>query len=273
MNAGHEVSVFSRTAAKCAPLVERGAFPAATPAEASCNADVVFTMVGTPIDVETVILGDQGVLSALDPGAVVVDCTTSTPSLAVQVAAWAAAQGAHSLDAPVSGGDVGAEAGTLSIMCGGSEVAMSKTLPLLELMGRPRRMGGPGAGQHTKMANQILACSNMIGMTESLLYARKAGLDTEGVIAAIGSGAAGSWLINNLGLRQSRGDFAPGFMIEHMAKDLGIALAEANRMQLELPGLELAERLYAGLMLQGHGKDGTQALVLALDDMLHQDER
>ena len=155
MNAGHEVSVFSRTAAKCAPLVERGAFPAATPAEASCNADVVFTMVGTPIDVETVILGDQGVLSALDPGAVVVDCTTSTPSLAVQVAAWAAAQGAHSLDAPVSGGDVGAEAGTLSIMCGGSEVAMSKTLPLLELMGRPRRMGGPGAGQHTKMANQV----------------------------------------------------------------------------------------------------------------------
>ena len=191
-------------------------------------------------------LGDQGVLAGLKPGGLVIDMTTSTPSLAVQIAAWAAAQGCISIDAPVSGGDVGAEAATLSIMCGGSEPAMASATPLLELLGkRIAHMGGPGAGQHTKMCNQILACSNMVGMSESLLYAHRAGLDVEEVISAIGSGAAGSWAVNNLGPRVVQRDFAPGFMVEHMAKDLGIALAEAERLQLSLPGLQLAKRLCA----------------------------
>jgi 3-hydroxyisobutyrate dehydrogenase len=178
-----------------------------------------------------------------------------------------------SLDAPVSGGDVGAKAATLSIMCGGSDEAFSAARPWLNLLGKNIvHMGGPGAGQHTKMCNQILICSNMIGMTESLVYARRAGLDVEAVIKAIGAGAAGSWAVNNLGPRVARRDFAPGFMIEHMAKDLGIALAESERLGLRLPGLTLARRLYDALLRHGHGKDGTQALVLAIEDAARYDD-
>jgi len=268
MAAGHEASVYSRTASKCAELVEKGATLAMSPKEAAEGADVVFTMVGSPVDVESVTLGQDGALASLGQGSLLVDMTTSTPSLAVHIAAQAASQGVHALDAPVSGGDVGAKAATLSIMCGGSVDAMAVAQPLLELMGRNiALMGGPGAGQHTKMCNQILACNNMIGMTESLLYAHKAGLDVMAVIDAIGAGAAGSWAMNNLGPRVAQRDFAPGFMIEHMAKDLGIALSEAERMEMTLPGLALAERLYAALLRHGHGKHGTQALTLALEDV------
>jgi 3-hydroxyisobutyrate dehydrogenase len=271
--AGHEAQVFSRTAAKCQPLVERGARLVGSPQAAAEGCDVVFTMVGTPDDVESVILGPDGVLAGLKPGALLVDFTTSTPSLALHVAAWSAAQGVMSLDAPVSGGDVGAKAATLSIMCGGSDEAFSAARPWLELLGKNIvHMGGPGAGQHTKMCNQILICSNMIGMTESLVYARRAGLDVEAVIKAIGAGAAGSWAVNNLGPRVARRDFAPGFMIEHMAKDLGIALAESERLGLRLPGLTLARRLYDALLRHGHGKDGTQALVLAIEDAARYDD-
>lgn len=267
MKAGHEATVFSRTAAKCQPLVDKGATMAYSPKEVAEQSDIVFTMVGAPDDVQDVTLGEFGVLAGLKPGGLVCDMTTSTPGLALQVAAWAAAQGCLAMDAPVSGGDVGAEAGTLSIMCGGSKPAMDLATPLLELMGsRIQYMGGPGAGQHTKMCNQILACSNMVGMCESLVYAQRSGLDPLAVIDAIGAGAAGSWAINNLGARVVQRDFAPGFMIEHMAKDLGIALGEAERLGLELPGLALAERLYAALNARGHGRDGTQALILALED-------
>eukprot|EP00965_Chrysotila_dentata_P210440 6185881-Pleurochrysis_carterae.AAC.1 len=224
-------------------------------------------MVGTPSDVEKVTTGQDGVLSGMKPGGLFVDCTTSKPSLAVQLAACAAVQGVLALDAPVSGGDVGARAGTLSFMCGGSEAAMSRARPFLDVMGsKISHMGGPGTGQHTKMCNQILACSNMIGMVESLLYAHTAGLDADAVIGAIGAGAAGSWAMNNLGPRVVRRDFEPGFMIEHMAKDLGMALEEADRMGLNLPGLELAQRLYASLLKHGHGRAGTQSLILALED-------
>ena len=209
----------------------------------------------------------------MTPGALLVEMTTSTPSLALHVAAWAAAQGVLALDAPVSGGDVGAEAGTLSIMCGGSEPAFVAAQPWLQLMGKNiAHMGGPGAGQHTKMCNQILACSNMIGMAESLVYARRAGLDPEAVIGAIGAGAAGSWAVNNLGPRASKGDLKPGFMIEHMTKDLGIALGESERLGLRLQGLALAHRLYASLLRHGHGRDGTQALVLAIEDAAKYDD-
>ena len=267
LDGGHSCSVFSRTASKCDDLVSAGATLCASPKEAAAGADVVFTMVGAPSDVESVTLGQDGVLASLRPGGVLVDMTTSTPSLAERIAEQARAGGVLALDAPVSGGDVGAKAGSLSIMCGGSEEALTKAMPLLQLMGGSiSHMGGPGAGQHTKMCNQILACNNMIGMTESLLYAHRAGLDVEGVIKAIGAGAAGSWAVNNLGPRVAARDFKPGFMIEHMAKDLGIACAEAERLELRLPGLALAQRLYASLLKHGHGRDGTQALLLALED-------
>lgn len=267
MTAGHQLTVFSRTASRCEPLVEKGARLARTAREAAEGADIVFVMVGGPEDVEAVTIGDDGALSSMAPGSVLVDHTTSTPRLAVHIAAWAAAQGVLTLDAPVSGGDIGAEAGKLSIMCGGSAAAVERTMPLLELMGTNiLHMGGPGAGQHTKMCNQILACSNMIGMAESLIYAHRAGLDADEVIRAIGAGAAGSWAVNNLGPRVVKRDFAPGFMIKHMSKDLGIALDEAERLGLRLPGLALAHRLYASLLRHGHGKDGTQALTLALEE-------
>lgn len=268
MSAGHSLSVFSRTAAKCAPLVEAGATLAGSPREAAEDADVVFTMVGNPEDVESVTLGQDGVLSGLKAGGLLVDCTTSTPSLAITIAAWAGVQGVLSLDAPVSGGDIGAEAGTLSVMCGGTDAAFERARPLLDVVGSTvAHMGVAGAGQHTKMCNQILACSNMVGMAESLVYAHKVGLDADAVIGAIGAGAAGSFVFNKLGPRAVARDFAPGFMVEHMAKDLGIALDEARRLGLELPGLALAERLYAGLLRHGHGKDGTQVLLLALEDV------
>ncbi|KAL1508108.1 hypothetical protein AB1Y20_007700 [Prymnesium parvum] len=267
LRAGHELSVHSRTASRCAPLLAEGATLAASPAEAAEGADAVFTMVGRPEEVEAVILGPRGALDALPPGSLLVDCSTAPPALAEAIASRAAARGVLALDAPVSGGDVGAAAGTLSIMCGGSDEAMRRAAPLLRLLGsRVAHLGGAGAGQHTKMCNQVLACSNMVGVSEALLYAHAAGLDAHEVIRAIGAGAAGSWAVNNLGPRVVERDFAPGFMIEHMTKDLGIALSEAHRMGLKLPGLALAHKLYESLLRHGHGKDGTQALILALED-------
>lgn len=249
MEAGHRLAICSRTPSKCMPLVERGATLVESPREAAKGSAAVFTMVGKPGDVEAVTLGKDGALRAMSPGSLLVDMTTSTPSLAAHIAAQASALGVHAVDAPVSGGDIGAKAGTLSIMCGGSVEGMQKARPLLEKMGRNiLHMGGPGAGQHTKsivcpslsllrqgshseptaligvaVCNQILACSNMIGMTESLIYAHRAGLDANQVIVAIGAGAASSWAINNLGPRVVKRDFAPGFMIEHMTK--GVCLA------------------------------------------------
>lgn len=267
LSAGHEGRVFSRTAARCAPLVEQGALLCATPKEAALGVDVAFTCVGTPADVEAVTLGADGVLAGLRRGALLVDHTTSTPTLAKSLFERGAAAGVHVVDAPVSGGDVGARAGKLVIMVGGTAAAVGSARPLLDLFGASvHHMGEAGAGQHTKMANQILACSNMVGMAESLLYAREAGLDVEAVVRAIGSGAAGSWAVQNLGARAvAQRDFAPGFSIEHMEKDLGLALREAASLRLDLPGLAHAHRLYKGLLRRGHGKDGTQAIVLALE--------
>lgn len=268
IDAGYSATVFNRTPAKAEGLVARGATLAGSPAEVAAGSDVVFTIVGHPADVREVILGDRGVLSAARPGATVVDMTTSEPSLAVEIAEAAAAKGGVALDAPVSGGDVGAREGRLSIMIGGDEAAVDSLRPLFEVMGKAIvRQGGPGAGQHAKMVNQTLIAANMVGVCEALLYAHKAGLDPTTVLESVATGAAGSWSLSNLAPRMIAGDYEPGFFVEHFLKDMGIALAESRRMGLAMPGLALAEQLYRALAAQGKARKGTQALILALADL------
>jgi 3-hydroxyisobutyrate dehydrogenase len=265
LDAGYRVTVTTRTRGRADPLLGEGAAWAETPAEVAAEADVVCVMVGFPADVREVILGSAGALSTLAAGGVIVDFTTSEPSLAVEIAAAAAAKGVAALDAPVSGGDVGARNATLSIMVGGGEDAFGRVRPLLEVMGRTIvRQGGPGSGQHTKMVNQILIATGMIGVCEALLYGYRAGLDLNTVLESVAGGAAGSWSLSNYGPRMLAGNFDPGFFVEHFIKDMGIALAEARRMRLSLPGLALAEQLYIALEAQGHGRKGTHSLLLAL---------
>lgn len=265
LDAGHEATVYTRTKERAAPLLERGAAWASSPVEVAAASEVVFTIVGFPTDVREVVLGPDGVLAGAREGSVLVDMTTSEPSLAVDIHEAAAARGVAALDAPVSGGDVGARAGTLSIMIGGEAATVERVRPLLEAMGKTIvHQGGPGAGQHTKMVNQILIATGMIGVCEALLYAHRAGLDPATVLESVAGGAAGSWSLTNYGPRMLSGDFAPGFMVGHFVKDMGIALAEARRLRLSLPGLALAEQLYVALQAQGGGRRGTHALVLAL---------
>ena len=265
MSAGYAVTVFNRTRARAEPLLAGGAVWADTPRAVAQAADVIVTMVGYPADVRAVILGPDGVLAGAAPGAIVVDMSTSEPSLAVDIATRAAAQGVASVDAPVSGGDVGAREARLSIMVGGSSATVEALTPLFQIMGKTIvHQGGPGAGQHTKMVNQILIATNMIGVCEALLYGYRAGLDLATVLASVGPGAAGSWSLANLAPRIIDNRFEPGFFVEHFIKDMGIALAEAQRMGLALPGLALAQQLYLALAAQGHGRDGTHALELAL---------
>jgi 3-hydroxyisobutyrate dehydrogenase len=265
---GYRATVTSRTRSKADSLVGAGAAWVDSPSAVAAASDVVFTMVGTPADVRDVMFGELGVLDAARPGTIVVDMTTSEPSLAIEIAAAAAARGAEALDAPVSGGDVGARGGTLSIMVGGDRSAFEATLPCFDAMGSTIvHQGGAGAGQHTKMVNQTLIAGTMIGLCEALLYAHRAGLDLETALRSVGPGAAGSWSLANLAPRAVEGDFAPGFMVDHFVKDLGIVLAEARRMNLALPGVALAEQLYVAAQAHGHGRDGTQALLLALAAM------
>lgn len=268
MKAGYAATVYNRTRSKTEPLERLGARVANTPREVAEQSDVVFTMVGFPSDVRAVILGEDGVLSGCKEGSIIVDMTTSEPSLAVEISRETERKGAHAMDAPVSGGDVGAKEARLSIMAGGTPETFDAVMPLFRAMGKNiMLMGGAGSGQHTKMVNQILIATNMIGMVEGLLYGYKAGLDLESVITAVGGGAAGSWSINNLGPRIVKRNFDPGFFVEHFVKDMGIALAEAKRMNLSLPGLALAHQLYIALQAQGHGRKGTHALQLALERM------
>lgn len=263
--AGYETTVTTRTRARAEPLIAAGARWADTPAELAANSDVVFSMVGYPADVREVLLGADGALDGARAGTMLVDMTTSEPSLAVEIAETAAAQGVHVLDAPVSGGDVGARNGTLSIMVGGPVEVVEAVRPCLEVLGSTIvRQGGHGAGQHTKMVNQILIASTMVAMSEALVYAYRVGLDVEQVLASVAPGAAGSWSLSNLAPRVVAGNFAPGFFVDHLVKDLGIALAEAKRARIALPGLALANQLYVALQAQGRGRDGTQALVHAL---------
>lgn len=266
--AGHEVRVFTRTRASAESVLAAGATWCETAGDVAEGSEFVFTIVGYPADVRAVYLGEGGLVGRAAPGTVLVDMTTSEPALAVEIHQAAAAKGVSALDAPVSGGDLGARNAALAIMVGGEKAPFERTLPLFEKMGKNiRLMGGPGAGQHTKMSNQILIAGTMIGVVESLLYAVRSGLDVDAVIDVIGSGAAGSWSINNLGRRIAKDDFDPGFYVKHFVKDMGIALAEAKRMRISLPGLALAEQLYVSAMAQGLENMGTQALYIALKNM------
>ena len=265
MAAGFPATVSNRSKSKAEPLLAKGAQWAETPKEVAAASDIVFTIVGFPSDVREVMLGEQGALAGSKAGNVLVDMTTSEPSLAVEIAEAARGKGVHSVDAPVSGGDVGAKNAKLSIMIGGEADVVEALQPCWQAMGSTIVHQGPaGSGQHTKMVNQILIASNMIGVCESLLYGYKSGLDLPTVLKSVGSGAAGSWSLLNLGPRIMDNNFDPGFFVEHFIKDMGIALSEAKRMGLFLPGLALAHQLYIAVKAQGHGRAGTHALELAL---------
>ena len=265
LDGGYAVTVYTRTKERAEPLISRGAEWGGSPAEVAASADIVLSIVGYPSDVQQVILGELGVLSGAKEGSILVDMTTSEPALAVEIHEQAEARGVAAVDAPVSGGDVGARNATLSFMVGGDEEPIERVRPVLEMMGKSIiRQGGPGSGQHTKMVNQILIATGMIGVCEALLYAYRAGLDLETVLESVSGGAAGSWSLTNYAPRMLAGDFAPGFVVDHFVKDMGIALAEAKRARLSLPGLALAEQLFVALQAQGHGRKGTQSLILAL---------
>ncbi|KOO50550.1 NAD(P)-dependent oxidoreductase [Priestia koreensis] len=261
MKAGHEVHVYTRTKEKAVELIESGAVWCETPKEVAQTSDVIITMVGYPSDVEEIYLGENGLLAHAKKGTYFIDMTTSKPSLAVRIHEKANEQGMFSLDAPVSGGDVGAREATLTIMVGGDENAFQACKPILELLGSNVILqGDAGAGQHTKMCNQIAIASNMMGVSEAIVYAEKAGLNPEVVLQSISSGAAGSWSLSNLAPRMIKGDLEPGFYIKHFIKDMGIALEEAEAMNMDVPGLQQAKKLYDSLAAQGKADKGTQAL-------------
>lgn len=266
--AGYEATIWNRTRSRAAALESAGARWASSPAEVAAASDAVFTMVGYPHDVREVVLGTDGLLDAATEGTVLVDMTTSDPGLAEEIAAAGAERGIASIDAPVSGGDVGARNAALTIMVGGDLAAFEIVRPCLDLMGSTVVwQGGPGSGQRTKLTNQILIAGNMVAVCEALLFAHRAGLDVEDVLRSVSSGSAGSWSLSNLAPRILAGDLAPGFFVDHFVKDMGLALAEAERMRLSLPGLALAHQLYVALQAQGHGRSGTQALIRALGSL------
>jgi len=267
-DAGYRISVYNRTRSKAEELLAKGATWAQSPKEVAEESDITFTIVGYPKDVYDIYLGERGILAGAKQSSIAVDMTTSQPTLAREIYGRAKEKGVYAVDAPVSGGDIGAREAKLSIMVGGDRDVVEYLHPLFQLMGRNITYMGPaGAGQHTKMCNQILIATTMIGVVESLLYGYKAGLDLDEVVSAVGAGAAGCWSINNLGPRIVRRNFDPGFFVEHFVKDMGIALEEARRMSLALPGLALAHQLYVALIAQGKGRLGTQALALALEQL------
>ena len=267
IEAGYSLTVFNRTPSKCQSLVEKGAAPAGSPREVGEKSDVVFTMVGYPADVESVTIGPNGCLDGMKAGSILCDMTTSSPTLAGKIATRAAVSGVISLDAPVTGGDVGAMNATLSIFVGGSDEGYARILPLLQIMGQKiLHCGRPGMGQQAKLANQIAIASVMFSVCESLIYAQQAGLDVRKWHELVSVGAAGSVAMKTLGSRIMDGDFRPGFFIDHFVKDLGLVLEECRRMHLVLPGATLAEQFYRSMQAKGHGREGTQALVRALSE-------
>jgi len=268
MEKGYVTTVFNRTKERAFPLIENGAILVDSPGEVAEKSDVLFTMVGFPGDVRAVYFGKGGILEAARPGVILVDMTTTEPALAGEIYQVAKERGVFAVDAPVSGGDIGARNATLSIMTGGDREVVDAIQPILEAMGKNIVYQGPaGSGQHTKMCNQIVITGTMIGMCESLIYGFKAGLDLPTMLSSIQGGAAKCWALDNLAPRILRRDFAPGFFIDHFIKDMGIALNESGRMGLFLPGLALVHQLYLAVKAQGHGKSGTQALILALELM------
>lgn len=268
IDAGFAATVYSRTKDKAGKLIEKGAAWAGSPKAVAEQSDVIFAIVGFPKDVREVFLGDDGALAGSKAGNILVDMTTSEPSLAEEIYAAAKAKGVHAVDAPVSGGDIGAREARLSIMIGGDQETVTALQPCWNAMGKTIvHQGKAGAGQHTKMVNQTLIATMMIGVCEALLYGYKAGLDLETVMKSVSTGAAGSWSLSNLGPRIMANNFDPGFFVEHFIKDMGIALAESRRMGLSMPGLALAEQLYQSVQAKGWGRNGTHALMLALADM------
>lgn len=268
MAKGYKAVVYNRSRDKLQPLLDEGATAADSPKAVAQNADVIFAIVGFPKDVREVFLGPEGALAGSKPGTILVDMTTSEPSLAREIAEAAKGRGVYAIDAPVSGGDVGAKNAALSIMIGGEPEVVDAVRPLFECMGKTIVHQGPaGAGQHTKMVNQILISGAMIGLCEALLYGHKAGLDLETVFKSVSTGAAGSKALEVLGPRILARNFEPGFYVEHFIKDMGIALAEAERMNIALPGLALVKQLYEAVRAQGYGRKGTHALMLALEHL------
>ncbi|USK61031.1 NAD(P)-dependent oxidoreductase [Peribacillus asahii] len=261
LKAGYELYVYTRTKEKAEELLNQGAKWADTPKELAQHANVIITMIGYPKDVEDIYLGEQGLIVNGKPGTYMIDMTTSTPSLAERIASEARKKGMAALDAPVSGGDIGARDAKLAIMVGGEEEDFKKVQPILEVMGNNVvYQGKAGSGQHTKMCNQITIASTMIGVTEAIVYAKKAGLDPDRVLQSISTGAASSWSLTNLVPRMVKEDFEPGFYIKHFIKDMTIALEEADKMGMDTPGLALSKSLYVQLAEAGEENSGTQAL-------------
>jgi 3-hydroxyisobutyrate dehydrogenase len=266
MDAGHPAVIFARSDDAAAPLVARGAERVPDPASVAAAADVTFTIVSMPADVEAVYLGAHGLLEGARPGSVLVDMTTSSPALARRLAGEGGARGLEVLDAPVSGGPAGAASGTLSIMIGGPEGTVDRVRPLLERLGRTLVHHGPaGAGQSAKIANQIAVAGSMLAICEAFLSAKAAGLDPERVLETLGAGIAGSDLLRFMWPRIAAGDLAPGFRVEHLIKDLGLALDAAHDATVALPGTALVKELYHAVRAAGHAGAGTQALITALD--------
>ena len=268
VDGGYHVSVYSRTKEKAENLISRGCPWYDSPAAVAENCNIIFTIVGYPADVEEVYFGDKGILKTLREDSVVIDMTTTLPGLAVRIDEACRKAGSHAVDAPVSGGQVGAVNGTLSVMIGGEKEIVEQLMPMIGVFGKNMVYQGPaGSGQHTKMCNQITIAGTMIGICEALIYGRKAGLELNTMLSSISKGAAGCWSLDVLAPKIVARDFEPGFMVEHFVKDLGIALQEAELMKLSLPGLALAKQLYLSVMAMDKGRKGTQALYLALEKM------
>lgn len=262
LQGGYSVHIYNRTKAKAVDLIEEGAIWEESPREIAKKASVVMTMVGYPYDVEEVYFGEEGLVENAKEGTIFIDFTTSTPTLAKRIYEVTKKRNMHSIDAPVSGGDIGAKEAKLAIMVGGDEEVFQACLPMLNLLGKNIILQGPaGSGQHTKMCNQIAIASNMIGVCEAIAYAQKSGLEPKRVLESIASGAAGSFSLSNLAPRMIEGNYDPGFYIKHFIKDMKIALEEAEAMKLEVPGLSLAKQMYEELAKQGEENNGTQALI------------
>ena len=265
---GYPTTIYSRTKSRAQSLLDKGAAWADTPAAVAAASDVIFTIVGLPSDVREVYFGDEGILSAARKGAITVDMTTTEPSLSREIYDAAKAKGVSVIDAPVSGGDVGAKNATLSIMVGGDSDAVAKVMPLFQSMGKNIvHQGGAGNGQHTKMCNQIVLAGTIIGVCESLLYGCKAGLDLDTMLSSITKGAAQCWILDNLAPKMVKRNFDPGFFVEHFEKDLGIVLEESKRMGISMPGLALVRQFYVALKAQGHGRLGYHSLLLVLEQL------
>jgi 3-hydroxyisobutyrate dehydrogenase len=268
LDKGYRGYVFTRTREKASSLLDKSATWCNSPGDVARQTDVIFSMVGFPADVREVYLAPGALIDSAKSGSVLIDMTTTSPSLAVEIYEKAKARGLFTLDAPVSGGDVGARNATLSIMAGGDKEVFDAFMPLFSIMGKKIvYQGKAGSGQHTKMCNQIQIAGTMIGMCESLLYGYKAGLDLQTMLGSISGGAAACWSLDNLAPRILRRDFEPGFFVRHFIKDMGIALEEARRMELSLPGLALVQQLYHSVSALGFAEKGTQALMLALENM------